>query len=220
MNPDPHADAGPDTDADAARELLSALADGETSARESARACAAWANAAPEARSRWHAYQLIGDVLRSEDLASPPARDQAFLERLRLRLAGEPAIMDLEAAQSMAPVVGIGAKRPRRAPRWVWPAALAAGVMALATVMVVALGPAGGSGASAPLAAAPAGATVVAARADVQATVLEASGLGSRIVRDAQLDRYLRAHRDYGTALPGSLPGGPGRSITTVSLDR
>jgi hypothetical protein len=50
--------------------------------------------------------------------------------------------------------------------------------------------------------------------------VLQASGLGSRVVRDAQLDRYLRAHRDYGTALPGSLPGGPGRSISTVSLER
>jgi hypothetical protein len=39
-------------------------------------------------------------------------------------------------------------------------------------------------------------------------------------VRDAQLDRYLRAHRDYATALPGSLPGGAGRSVTTVSLQR
>ena len=35
-----------------------------------------------------------------------------------------------------------------------------------------------------------------------------------------RLDRYLRAHRDYATALPGSLPGGSGRSITNVSLDR
>jgi hypothetical protein len=40
------------------------------------------------------------------------------------------------------------------------------------------------------------------------------------VVRDAQLDRYLRAHRDYATALPGSLPGGPGRSIATVSFER
>jgi len=37
---------------------------------------------------------------------------------------------------------------------------------------------------------------------------------------DAQLDRYLRAHRDYATALPGSLPGGSGRSIATVSFER
>jgi hypothetical protein len=39
------------------------------------------------------------------------------------------------------------------------------------------------------------------------------------MVRDAQLDRYLRAHRDYGTG-PGSLPGGSGRSLATVSLER
>jgi sigma-E factor negative regulatory protein RseA len=69
------------------------------------------------------------------------------------------------------------------------------------------------------LAAAPAAAGVTAGAAAAP-PVLEASALGSRIVRDAQLDRYLRAHRDYGTALPGSLPGGPARSIATVSLER
>jgi hypothetical protein len=50
--------------------------------------------------------------------------------------------------------------------------------------------------------------------------VAELVPAGGRVVRDAQLDQYLRAHRDYGTALPGSLPGGAGRSIATVSFDR
>jgi hypothetical protein len=50
--------------------------------------------------------------------------------------------------------------------------------------------------------------------------VPQAPAQGTRIVRDAQLDRYLQAHRDYGTALPGSLPGGAGRSIATVAFER
>jgi hypothetical protein len=48
----------------------------------------------------------------------------------------------------------------------------------------------------------------------------ELSPQGGRVVRDAQLDRYLRAHREYATAVPGSLPGGSGRSIATVSFER
>jgi sigma-E factor negative regulatory protein RseA len=105
------------------------------------------------------------------------------------------------------------------------PAALAAGVMALATVLAVSIGPSGGGSPAPILAAAPGGPTTVAAR-DAAAPlgaptgVAEAVPPGGRLVRDAQLDRYLRAHREYATALPGSLPGGSGRSIATVSLER
>ena len=53
---------------------LSALADGELDADESALACGQWRGDA-SVRARWHAYQLIGDVLRSEELASDAARD-------------------------------------------------------------------------------------------------------------------------------------------------
>jgi sigma-E factor negative regulatory protein RseA len=85
---------------------------------------------------------------------------------------------------------------------------------------VLTLGQAGGGGSSgAMLAAAPAPAAV-AVGTPASPPVIEVSAQGSRVVRDAQLDRYLRAHRDYGAALPGSLPGGPARSIATVSLER
>ena len=39
----------------------------------------AWASD-PAAREHWHACQLIGDVLRSEDLASTPRRDGALAD--------------------------------------------------------------------------------------------------------------------------------------------
>ncbi len=212
MNSRPPADVGDP------RWQISALADGEADAAQCGRGCDAWADAdaGSVARRSWHTYHLIGDVLRSDDLASPPGRDRVFLERLRARLAEEPALPTLRPQVSS---VEVRARAPRRT-AWVMPAALAAGVMALATVLVVTLGRAGSVGSStAVLAAAPAPAGV-AAGAAAAPPVLEASAQGSRIVRDAQLDRYLRAHRDYGTALPGSLPGGPARSIATVSLER
>jgi sigma-E factor negative regulatory protein RseA len=91
--------------------------------------------------------------------------------------------------------------------------------MALATVLVLTLSPGGGPAAPL-LAAVPAAPAVTTVAASAAPVVAEVAPPGGRIVRDAQLDRYLRAHRDYATALPGSLPGGSGRSITNVSLDR
>ena len=200
----------PPVDANDPRWLLSALADGEADVTELARGCAAWSAGDAAAREHWHAYHLIGDVLRSENLASAPGHDRAFLERLSLRLDDEPAVL---APQPLQPAA------PARRRGWALPMAMAAGVMALATVLVLTLSPGGGPAAPL-LAAAPAAPAVIAVAASAAPVVAEVAPPGGRIVRDAQLDRYLRAHRDYATALPGSLPGGSGRSITNVSLDR
>jgi sigma-E factor negative regulatory protein RseA len=208
----------PDSPADDVRWLISALADGEADADECGRAVVAWTERGSLARRSWHAYHLIGDALRSEDLCSAPGHDRAFLERLRSRLAAEPAVPVVAAAA--APLISAGGQ-PARRQRWVVPMALAAGVMVLVSALVLELG-GGGPASSAPvLAAVPAAATAVAAAGTVPAVaVLETSAQGDRIVRDARLDRYLRAHRDYGAALPGALPGGSGRSIVTASLER
>jgi sigma-E factor negative regulatory protein RseA len=96
----------PPVDANDPRWLLSALADGEADAGEVGRVCAAWAGAEAQTRRCWHAYQLIGDVLRSEDLASPPGRDRAFLERLNARLDDEPAML------APGPLLGAPKRRP------------------------------------------------------------------------------------------------------------
>ena len=109
MNPQSPADA------DDARRLISALADGEADPGESARGVSAWADGSSEARRSWHVYHLIGDVLRSEDLASAPARDQVFLERLRLRLADEPVVT---VPRALTPPVDIGVERAKRKARW------------------------------------------------------------------------------------------------------
>lgn len=217
MNPDrPDGDDSAES-ADDARWLISALADGELDAGDCGRALAAWGEIGSGARRGWHTYHLIGDVLRSEDLCSAPGHDRAFLERLRSRLAEEPAVLGVA-----VDTVQLPGKLPAPRRRWAMPMALAAGVMALASVLVLKLVASDGAASSTPLlAATPSAVDTVAAAGNVpSAPVLEASSQGSRIVRDAQLDRYLRAHRDYGAALPGSLPGGSGRSVVTVSLDR
>jgi sigma-E factor negative regulatory protein RseA len=200
-NKEPQLNSKPVPETGDPRWLLSALADGELDAADCERACAAWAD--PSAQRDWHAYQLIGDVLRSDELASVPLQDMAFLERLRLRLADEPALpaaLHLQSAPSAAP--------PRRR-AWAVPVALAAGVAALATALMLSRGP---ESPAPTMAAAPAAAAGL--------PKLEAGSQGGRLIRDVQLDRYLAAHREYGAAQPGSLPGGAGRNLATVSLDR
>ena len=102
------------------------------------------------------------------------------------------------------------------------PAALAAGVMALATVLVVSLGPSGGGSPAADAGRRTGRGPPPWPRAMpcVRPRPRPRCRRAGAVVRDAQLDRYLRAHRDYATASPGSLPGGSGRSIATVSLER
>lgn len=175
----------------AARQALSSLMDGDLEPGAAGEACAAWRKDA-DARASWHAYHLIGDVLRSEDLATRPASDEAFLQALRARLADEPVPMALvhapaaaDAAGAVALQVANGAPLPRphklrwRMGRMMAPAAVAAGFVAVAGVMVVTRVMAPEPAAGPTLAVVPAGA-------------MAASGM---LVRDARLDRYLSAHR-------------------------
>ena len=72
-------------------ERLSALVDGEVVPGDAAATCDAWKGDA-EARQTWHAYHLIGDALRSDDLVSAADHDRRFLLALQVRLAAEPVV--------------------------------------------------------------------------------------------------------------------------------
>ncbi|MEO7007631.1 MAG: sigma-E factor negative regulatory protein, partial [Caldimonas sp.] len=123
-------------------EQLSALADGELDDASAAAACTGWRAAAP-ARASWHAYHLIGDVLRSEDLATDPVRDAVFVAALRARLAAEPVVI----APSREPLGRVArnrrsvsaAEHPRGHRRWFWTAtpSIAAGVLVVAGVFML-----------------------------------------------------------------------------------
>ena len=208
----------------ASAEELSALVDGELDAGAVAGACGRWRNEAG-ARSTWHAYQLIGDVLRSEDLASDPARDVAFLSALRGRLASEPVVLAPE------PAVAAPTARPRSVAvvrrRWSWAAtsAVAAGFVAVAGVLVVTRSPAPPS---APMVAGVSAASemprvVAVPRAAVvnSLTSAEPSRVATgQMIRDAGLDHYLAAHKHFAGSAALGVPSAFLRSATADTAGR
>lgn len=183
-----------------AAERLSALMDGEMSESDVAALCGAWRDDA-SMRESWHRYHLIGDVLRSDDLAAGATEGAAFLGRLRARLEAEPVVL------APAPLPA-----PARARRWRWagPAAVAAGFAAVAVVLVVTRAPQGDEASSPPLADAKPAAPVVrtvAAPAVAALPEAEETVANPKMLRDARLDRYLEAHQQFGstTALGSSM---------------
>ncbi|HJW10285.1 MAG TPA: sigma-E factor negative regulatory protein [Albitalea sp.] len=171
-----------------ALESLSAMTDGELDEASAARACSAWREDA-SIRSTWHAYQLIGDVLRSDDLAVPPAHDAAFLAALRARLSDEPTVL----APSEKPAHG--GRRTHRT--WMAASAVAAGFVLVGGVLVVTRVP------QQQLASAPQLAASDAAALEPQVLVVD-----GKIVRDARLDRYLAAHKQFAGSTALGVPSG------------
>lgn len=200
MKPVP-TDAHPTADAAAlqlqqAHECLSALADGEPQSLHAA--CSLWRDD-QSARRAWHHYHLIGDVMRSEDLAARPAHDATFLAGVRARLAAEPVVL---APQQAAPV------RTRRQP-WLLPAAAAAGVAVVAGVLVVArLG-----------SSSDAGNPVMAAAPGVPTRQLQTVSVDSQgVLRDPRLEELVRQHHASRGGIAVPLPGA--LRPQSVSVDR
>lgn len=182
---------------------LSALADGEPAALP--HATALWRDDAA-ARESWHLYHLIGDVMRSDDLAARPARDAQFLADLRQRLAREP--VPLAPAPVAAPSV-------TRRLGWRAPAAVAAGFVAVAATLVLlrpqGFGPDGAEQvAEGAVPTAGPGLRVVPNTHPSARGALVAEG---RMIRDARLDAYLQAHQAARGNSPAALPGGGLRSV-------
>lgn len=153
-----------------ARERLSALLDGDGAALTALGRAPRPAGAAPTAfddiaddrglAADWHLYHLIGDVMRSDDLASTAGHDRDFLAGIRQRLAAEPVVLAPLATGALAeaaerahaspapatelPVVApdaavqAGAAAVRRRRSWlVAPAAAAAGFVAVAGIVMM-----------------------------------------------------------------------------------
>ena len=193
-----------DSSGDDRRGSLSAAADGQADALGTA--CLAW-RSDPGARATWHAYHLIGDVLRSRELAAQPERDAAFLSRLRERLADEPVVL--------APSLAAAPAVRRQASGWLVSAAVAAGFVVVAGVLVV-------SRVSAPvapqgpetLAVAPVsgGVTQVSSRAAL-ASSGQAAQADTTLIRDARLDEFLRAHQAARGGMAVAVPGSALRRV-------
>jgi sigma-E factor negative regulatory protein RseA len=190
---------------EAAHQWVSDLVDGRLEGDALARRCADWA-ADPQARRSWHAYHLIGDVLRSDDLATPAVGDAAFLAAVRQRLAAEPVVL--------APV----RQRRRAASLWWRPVVAAAGFVAVAGVVVV-LRQADPGAAVSPQLASRGGVLPVGTLTALDAPRAAPAASG-QMLRDARVDEYLRAHREVLAGSPAALPGGAMRNVDLVATPR
>jgi sigma-E factor negative regulatory protein RseA len=194
---------------DRRRAAMSALMDGEPDAADET--CRAWRTDAL-LRADWHAYHVISDAMRSDEHRCDALRDAQMLARIRQRLALEPVVL--------APAV-LPSSRRRSARAWLAPAAMVAGFAAVAGVMVVTRMAAepGGAAASGQALAGSAAAPMVAVTAPGLAASTTASDNVS-MIRDAQLDRYLAAHRQYANGAAQVTPGGVVRNAAMTAPGR
>lgn len=191
---------------------LSRLLDGDLESAFAEEACSRWRDDA-ELRATWHRYHLIGDVMRSQELASRPERDAQFLSRLRVRLAGEPLLLAPAPKASSVRV-----HRTRR--RWLAPAAVAAGFVAVAGVLVVARMSQSETQSGAMLAGGMAADGVRRASVGGAGETPRAMELDATMVRDAEIDRYFRAHREMRVNPAAALPGGAPRNVDAIVMQR
>lgn len=188
------------------QELISALADGQLRGEDFARAVEAVA-ADPAARRAWHAYHLVGEVLRSGQPAAATA-PEPFLARLSERLAREQphAIVTVASSdQNVRAAARFDAEKPAANDtsfRW----KLVAGFASLAAVAAVGWTVVGGVGAK------PEGAQLASSASSGTSAV--AGGQGGVMIRDARLDELLAAHRQFGGASALQMPAGFLRNAT------
>lgn len=204
------------------QETMSALADGQLHGAQFAQGVVLACEDA-QARQAWHCYHLIGDVLRSGELAAATAGAD-FMASLSQRLAQEPPLtpgaIDDVAAQAI-PVRSTGqfAQEPAANDgsfRW----KVVAGVASLAAVAAIGWGVAspqlGGRAVGPQLAAAPAAQPANAASA---ATLLARTPAGP-MLRDPRLDELLAAHRQLGSGAAVQMPAGFLRNATYEQPER
>ena len=189
-----------------AREKLSSLMYGDSTADAVTASCRHWRQDA-DARAQWHAYHLIGDVLRSEDLSRRSGTDAEFLQAVRARLAKEPVVLaptvaplpatlDVDAGATRIVAIGSGGGRRSRfhLRRWVAPVGMAAGVVLVAGAVLVTRPGIGSNGPN--LAAAP------------RPSTTQTTANLTSVSPDSELVRYLDAHQQFpGTPALGPAPG-------------
>ena len=193
------------------RELVSALADGQLRGEEFARALALTEHS-EDARAQWHAYHLVGDVLRSQELGATSVRDVAFAARLRQRLQLE-AALERPAVAMNSVAFGADISRLEGQNRTEHPSAndasmrwkLVAGLASLATVMVVGwhLTSNDDTAVEAP--------QLAQVAVPVQPVAAEAT---PAMIRDPRLDQLLAAHQQFGGTSALQMPAGFVRNAT------
>jgi sigma-E factor negative regulatory protein RseA len=167
-----------------------------------------------EAVQTWHAYLVIGDVLRSAELA-PTSSNNAFLERLERRLAQEPI---RPVVTEDAQVVGVTRSGLPSANASVFRWKMVAAVASFALLGVVGLGLWTQSGQPGDVQQMAAQSFVV-PRAPAS-TLVAADADSGPMLRDARLDELMAAHRQLGGHSALQVPAGFLRNATYEGSDR
>ncbi len=209
------------------QESLSALADGELDVAALGGLFADM-GAEPETMERWHAYQVIGDVLRGSDAIVSARKPGDFLVGLRERLESEVGVVSLPSAGSRIESVPAAAANDAVF-RW----KMVAGFASFAAVMAVSWslvgnapqGAGGGSGpqlaGNVPAPNSPGAAVPVASvtPASPSAEVVVNTGQGV-VIRDARLEELLAEHRQHGGMSALQMPTGFIRGATYDASER
>jgi len=179
------------------REQLSALADGQLAADDIAQALA-FADSA-EGRETWQLYQLVGDVLRSPELAHHAQHD--VLSGVRAQLAKEP-----RPRLQVAPLIAVAeARGPDRAAnsavfRW----KVAAGVASVAAVAALGWSSMLGGGGTVGMQLAQDATPQQSVPGEMLA--MQAGPGAPVMLRDPRLDELLAAHRQYSSVAALQMP--------------
>lgn len=199
-------------------ELVSALVDGQLRPDEFADVIE-WVGSTEDARATWHAYHLVGDVMRSGD-ALAGGRDAVFMARLRQGLQRE---APSPVAQNATDFVANDAKPERNSAvklsdmeaandsRYRW--RLVAGMVSLALVSLIGwqgLGPWADQPGAARLAQGSVPVTVPGTVAPQDTALAEPQVM----IRDPQLDALLAAHKQFGGTSALQMPAGFLRNAT------
>ena len=193
------------------REQLSALADGQLQGEELAQALRFAAQ--DEGHEAWQLYHLVGDVLRSSELARP-GDGGAFLAQLQQKIAQEP-VYPRPAQETLTPVVSLQAQPQQAANASLFRWKMVAGFASLAAVVAI-----GWNALDAQRGGAP-GPQLAAAPNAAPTQVIATSGQDQQVMlRDPRLDELLAAHKQFGGATALQMPAGFLRNANFESPSR
>jgi sigma-E factor negative regulatory protein RseA len=155
-------------------------------------------------RAAWSDYHLIGDALRSDDLAESPARSSAFMASFSARFESEAHVLAPAASALVTDKARGNVFRRRFVPAF----AVAAAAATLTWIVVPQLQGVDRHAGAQVASTGNADSVQRVAMASVPATATRSPVVEANIIRDADLDQYLEAHQQFSQqpSMPGAMP--------------
>ncbi|MEA3124079.1 MAG: sigma-E factor negative regulatory protein RseA [Caballeronia sp.] len=184
-------------------ERLSAFVDGETF-DDSGDISQFLSGFTQKDRAAWSDFHLIGDAMRSDDLAASPKASSAFMNAFSARFEAEAHVF----APAAIPAVSAERLRSRLFRRRVVPAFAVAAAAATLTWIVVPQLQGVDSHNGVQMASVSSDHVQRVAMASMPPASTRSPVVEANIIRDASLDQYLEAHQQFSQqpVMPGSMP--------------